>query len=99
MTLSPVDCVSSRVVGGTMAPPVTIKEAAKRLGISERTVQRWIKTGKLQGELVQTAYGPTWMLNADALEGAAQVMEVVKFERQTDPQTLAIAVAQAIQDA
>lgn len=47
---------------------LTVTEAARRLGISERAVQRRCKSGKLCAELVPTPTGHQWQIAADALD-------------------------------
>ena len=49
---------------------LTIKEAARRLGISERTVRRRIKDGSLPAELKQGDYGQQYFIPADVIETA-----------------------------
>lgn len=77
---------------------LTIKQAAERLDISDRTVRRWIADGKLQAEKVPGPYGPEWRIPAAAVNTAQQVIDVVKVERPNDPEALALALAQALQE-
>jgi len=43
-----------------------LKQAAQQLGVSERTVRRWLTTGKLEGRRVSTPFGPGWTIKADS---------------------------------
>src|SRR5438067_5462948 len=78
---------------------LTIKEAADQLGVSEKTVRRWIKSGKLHAELVDTEFHRQYCVSTQDVQTANQVLDVVKVERPTDPRTLALAVAKAVQEA
>lgn len=42
---------------------VTLAEAATRLGVSEQTIRRRLKTGELQGEREVTAQGYRWWVS------------------------------------
>jgi excisionase family DNA binding protein len=42
---------------------VTLAEAATHLGVSEKTVRRWVHNGKLQGTQVSTDRGFQWMVD------------------------------------
>lgn len=75
---------------------MTVAEAAKRLNVHEKTLRRWIRTGRVQADLVDGPYGPQYQVPVAALSTAQQVLDVVKVERPTDPMTLALAVAQAV---
>lgn len=46
---------------------LTIEEAAHRLGVSQRTVRRLIKAGKLPAELTPGLYGPEYRIPASAV--------------------------------
>ena len=41
---------------------MTIAQAAKRLGVSSRTVRRYIKSGKIQAQLVSGLYGEEYRI-------------------------------------
>ena len=43
-----------------------LKQAAQQLGVSERTVRRWLTTGKLEGRRVSTPFGPGWAIKVDS---------------------------------
>jgi len=42
---------------------LTIPEAAKTLGVSSRTVRRFIKSGKIQAQLVPGAFGQEYQIS------------------------------------
>ncbi len=46
---------------------LTIEEAAHRLGVSTRTVRRWIKSGRLPADLTPGVYGPEYRIPASAV--------------------------------
>ena len=75
---------------------LTIKEAAKRLGVSDKTVRRRIKKGELPAQLVDSPYGEQYMIPADAVEAASQTIAVATVEKQPDPRTIAMAIGQAL---
>ena len=41
---------------------ITISQAAKKLGVSTRTVRRYIKSGKIQAELVNGPFGDEYRI-------------------------------------
>lgn len=47
-----------------------LKEAARRLGVSETTARRWIKTGRLEARVVDGPYGPQYEIDEEAVEAA-----------------------------
>ncbi len=50
-----------------MSTPLTVSQAAARLGVSERTIQRRCKSGKLKAELVTDADGEEWRIDPATL--------------------------------
>ncbi|HXG35564.1 MAG TPA: helix-turn-helix domain-containing protein [Dehalococcoidia bacterium] len=77
---------------------LTILEASQRLGVSPKTVRRWIQAGRLPARKEKGPYGEQYLVPAEAIQSAQQVIDVVKVERPTDPRVLALAVAQAIEE-
>src|SRR4051812_23454258 len=75
---------------------VSLTEAAARLNVHEKTLRRWIRMSRIPAELTPGPYGPQYRIPVSSLNTATHVLEVVKVERPTDPQTLALAVAQAL---
>lgn len=79
------------------AARLTLAQAAQRLGHSEKTLRRWIKSGRLAATLEPGPYGPQYWVSTQAVEAAQQVLSVVAVERTADPHALALAVAQMIE--
>ncbi len=77
---------------------LSVKEAAARLGVSTRTIRRRIKAGELEASLVDGPYGQEYRIPLAAIQTAQTVTDVIAFNRQTDVNTLALAVAQAISE-
>jgi excisionase family DNA binding protein len=50
-----------------MSTPLTASQAAARLGVSERTIQRRCKSGKIKAELVTDADGEEWRIDPATL--------------------------------
>ena len=75
----------------------SIAEAAELLGLSRKTVRRRIHRGELPAELVDGPYGQQYIIPAEAINTAQQIIDVVKVERTTDPRTLALAIVQALE--
>lgn len=51
---------------------VTVKEAAKIAGVSEKQVRAWVKEGTVRADLVRTRYGPTYAIEASSLPAPAE---------------------------
>lgn len=47
-----------------------LKEAARRLNISEITARRWIKSGRLRARIIEGPYGPQYEIDNEAIEEA-----------------------------
>ncbi len=78
---------------------VTITEAARRLGISERTVRRRLHNGELQGRQVSTPQGFVWIIatpddqpNGKAadgeLEALRELVDLLKDQVETKDQQI-----------
>ena len=52
------------------AETLTVRDAARAAGITERTVYRWIASGRLSGEYTRTRYGAAWSIRPADLEAA-----------------------------
>ncbi len=68
---------------------LTLKQAAAQLGISPRTARRWIREGKLAGELMPGPYGQQYGVPANQISTAREITDVVRVDRQADMTTLA----------
>lgn len=80
----------------TLRATVSVADAAQRLGVSEKTVRRWIKAGKLPAAQEAGPYGMAWRIPETAIQTAQQVVEVLTVERPVDPRVLGQVVAQAV---
>ncbi|WP_054970211.1 helix-turn-helix domain-containing protein [Alicyclobacillus ferrooxydans] len=66
---------------------LTLREAAEAFGVSTQTLRRWIKDGKLQAELKDSAYGSQYYIKASELP-SAEVREVIQVDRTVDMKAL-----------
>ncbi|MGO0123595.1 helix-turn-helix domain-containing protein [Desulfothermobacter acidiphilus] len=73
-----------------------LKEAAQAFGVSEKTLRRWIRAGRIPARLVDGPYGQEYRIPKEVVNTAQQVVEVVKVERPADPGQLAMAVSSAL---
>jgi excisionase family DNA binding protein len=58
------------MTGAGRGQTVSVAEAAGQMGVSARTVRRYIKAGTLPGELVTTSKGNEWRVSAAAVASA-----------------------------
>jgi excisionase family DNA binding protein len=63
---------------------LTVREAAKAMGVSMATIRRRIKTGELPAELEPGPYGETYFIRESDLADAASIVEVVPVTRELD---------------
>ncbi len=75
---------------------LSVKQAAQALNVSEKTVRRWIRDGRLQATQQPGPYGMTWHIPASAIKTVNQVIEVLPMDRSVDPRTLGLIIAQAV---
>ncbi len=61
----------------------SINEAARELGVSTRTVRRFIKAGKLKAELIEGVFGPEYRINE--LPPELQKNAAVQPEAEAEP--------------
>jgi excisionase family DNA binding protein len=59
----------------------TLDKAAKHLGVSTRTLRRWIHAGKLQTELRPGPYGQQYLVPLKQLGAVQLVRDVERVER------------------
>jgi len=71
-----------------------IKQAAEKLGISTRTVRRYIKTGRLSAHKVKSPYGEVWVIPEEEVNTAQEITDVVSVKREYDVKDLALAINQ-----
>lgn len=55
--------VSQDSPSSTVDPGWTLSEAAKALGVTERTVRRWIKEKRISAEKIDGPRGPEWRIS------------------------------------
>jgi excisionase family DNA binding protein len=58
-----------------VAEAMNLREAAYRLGVSERTLRQWIKDGKLAASMSVTEHGRQWEIPESALQAEGQAPE------------------------
>jgi excisionase family DNA binding protein len=72
----------------------TLDKAAKHLGVSTRTLRRWIHDGKLQAELRPGPYGQQYLVPLKQLGAVQLVRDVDRVERGREAQ----AIPQMVED-
>ncbi len=83
--------------GGQMGvDTLSVKQAAQAFNVSEKTIRRWIRDGRLEATQIAGPYGMTWRIPASAVQTAQQVVDVLPVERPVDPRTLGLIIAQAV---
>ena len=88
-------------VDNTMGQEETysLTEAAQRFQVSDKTLRRWIKAGRIPATQIPGPYGPAWRIPAQAVHTAQQVIDVVPVARTMDSRTLGMVIAQAVSQA
>jgi excisionase family DNA binding protein len=72
----------------------TLDKAAKHLGVSTRTLRRWIHAGKLQAELRPGPYGQQYLVPLKRLGEIQLVRDVERVERGREAE----AIPQMVED-
>jgi excisionase family DNA binding protein len=54
---------------------MNLKEAAQSLGVSENTLRRWLRSGKVPGVKVPSSRGEEWHIGEDAVAEARKNLE------------------------
>lgn len=67
--------------------------------VSDKTLRRWIKAGRIPATQVAGPYGPAWRIPAQVVQTAQQVIDVVPVDRALDSRTLGMVIAQAVSQA
>src|SRR5215217_4190925 len=83
--------------GASLTERLTLAQAAQRIGHSEKTLRRWVKSGRLPAALETGPYGPQYWVSTQAVQAAQQALDVITVERTPDHEALALAVAQVIE--
>lgn len=76
----------------------SIKEAAKRLDVSESTVRRRIHNGELKAVKKMGQHGEQWFIPADQINTAQQVIDVVEVKEPIDKEELKQMVIKALEN-
>ncbi|ADQ42068.1 DNA binding domain protein, excisionase family (plasmid) [Caldicellulosiruptor acetigenus I77R1B] len=72
---------------------LTIKEAAQALGVSEKTIRRMIKDGRLKASLEKSVYGQQYYIPKSEIDNAVQIVEAVKVKKEYSVEELAVAIS------
>lgn len=75
---------------------LSLHAAAQQLGVSDKTLRRWIRAGKIPAQQEKGPYGVAWRIPHTAIQTAQQVIDVVPVDRAIDPRTLGMVIAQAV---
>jgi excisionase family DNA binding protein len=67
---------------------LTLSQAAEQLGISTRTMRRWIHDGKLRAELRPGPYGQQYVVPIAELSSLQVARDVARMQRDADLETL-----------
>jgi excisionase family DNA binding protein len=68
--------VTARVTdSGIEQAEVTIREAAELAGVSQKTVRKLLKEGKVRGRMGESRYGRTWFVDLATLPLRADTLE------------------------
>ena len=66
----------------------TLERAAEYLGVSSRTLRRWIKSGKLHARLEPGPYGRQYVVPESSLRSVQLVRDVERIERQEEREAI-----------
>lgn len=72
---------------------LTIKEAAQVLGVSEKTIRRMIKNGRLKASLEKSVYGQQYYIPKSEIDNAIQIVEAVRVKKEYSVEELAVAIS------
>ncbi|MCF8002272.1 MAG: helix-turn-helix domain-containing protein [Halanaerobiales bacterium] len=64
---------------------IGVKEAAKILGLSKKSVYTKLRSGQIPGEKINTKYGQKWVINKEQLEDQAKENEIVEVKEVNKP--------------
>jgi excisionase family DNA binding protein len=63
---------------------LTLEGAARHLGVSTRTLRRWIKAGKLEAELRPGPYGRQYLVPLSSVAGREIIRDLERVEREEE---------------
>lgn len=76
---------------------IGVKEAAKRLGVADKTIRRKIDSGELTAKKIPSPYGrDMWVLPLDQIQTAQKIVEVVEVKQEYALQDVALALSEII---
>lgn len=81
-----------------MVERLTIKQAAQALGVSEKTVRRMIKDGRLKAYLEPSVYGQQYYIPAEQISSAMQIVEAIKVKKEYSIEEVALALSKIQQE-
>lgn len=77
---------------------LTVKEAAKVLGISDKTVRRRIAAGTITAEFKEGPYGMQYYIPSSVINTAQQIINTVTVKKEYDLQELALSLSNYFQE-
>lgn len=66
---------------------MTREDAARVLGVTTRTVKRWIDTGRLEAVKKEGDHGPEWNISEESVQRASETFAVARMVQEHPPQT------------
>lgn len=57
---------------------LTVRQAANRFNVTEKTIRKWIRNGRLAAELRDGANGPQYFVSGQVVEAVHQIVDVVQ---------------------
>lgn len=88
-------------MGGEWIPQgwIGVKDAAKRLGVADKTIRRKIEAGELEAKLIPSPFGrDMWVINETQIQTAQQVIDIVEVKQEYELKDVAFAVAAIVRD-
>lgn len=76
----------------------SISEVAEALNVTEKTVRNRIKAGKILAEKIDGPNGPQWQIPRGVIEGASEVVEVLKVNKTIDIQEFGTQLFQVLRE-
>lgn len=67
---------------------LSLEQASRHLGVSVRTLRRWIHSGKLSAELRPGPYGKQYLVPLQGLDSVEIVRDVERAERQEEREAI-----------
>ncbi|NLV23122.1 MAG: hypothetical protein GXY49_14280 [Syntrophomonadaceae bacterium] len=78
---------------------IGVKEAAKRLGVADKTIRRKIESGELTAKLIPSPYGrDMWVVLSDQIQTAQKIIEVIEVKQEYELHDVALALSEIIKE-